>query len=296
VLVGSGRDLLIRSAATWLLLAGASGACTSNLPSSLDGKECDAESRCLSGFVCDSGSNRCVRPTELGATDGSSGAGSLDSRGEPDDLDIGHSEGRQVIQGDPIGSGATASGGARAGLTPDDRDGGAPIDAAQSGGGNDQTMPDGGEECSQALLYPDGDGDGVGLTSGAELRCAMPGWVSTPGDCRDDLSDVFLGQSRYFGMSYPEPSHADGVSFDFDCDGTEEPDPTNMTLAPVPDCRGLSVTCNEQGYLPVDPGRSGSGIDPRCGSNLLRQCVPSQLLGCVAEVLVLSDDARFRCR
>jgi len=286
---------LTRGVATWLFFVGASSACTSQLASNLDGKECDAELRCVSGFVCDGQHNRCVRPGEMSVLDGSSGAGAVESPGE--DLAVGHDEGPRVMSGDGAAPGAKAAGGAGGTeLAASARDGGAPPDAAQAAVGGATTSDAGMAACTPQLLYPDADGDGVGSTSGAELRCAVPDWVGTPGDCRDDLSDVFLGQSRYFSVSYPEPTHTDGISFDFDCDGTEVPDPTNLTLAPVPNCAGLSVTCNERGYLPVASGRNGPGIEPRCGSNLLRQCVPSQLLGCVAEDLILAEDARFRCR
>jgi hypothetical protein len=291
---------VVRSAAGWLFFAGASCACTSDLPSDLDGKACDRELRCASGFICDGASNRCVRPAELNASASSAaGSGALVSPNDPGDLEATNGEGRQVIRGDELGSGANPTGGSggNTGLGSNERDGGMPLDGAAASGGSGDAPPDGGNaECSQQLLYPDRDGDGVGLTSGAQLRCAAQDWVSVPGDCRDDLMDVFLGQSRYFGMSYPEPTHADGVSFDFDCNGIEEPDPTNLTLAPVPDCSGLPLTCNQKGFLPAVSGRSGSGIDPRCGSNLLRQCVVSQLVGCDSETLVLGEGDRFRCR
>jgi hypothetical protein len=35
--------------------------CQSSLPTSLDGKTCDAQGRCAAGYVCDPGTNLCVR-------------------------------------------------------------------------------------------------------------------------------------------------------------------------------------------------------------------------------------------
>src|SRR5450432_2750589 len=46
---------------SWLVAIMVS-ACQSSLTTSLDGKQCDASGRCASGYVCDPGSNLCIRP------------------------------------------------------------------------------------------------------------------------------------------------------------------------------------------------------------------------------------------
>jgi hypothetical protein len=264
------------------------GACTSNLELTLDGKQCQGEEQlCLAGYVCDSQSNLCVLPEQLGNAGGAAGSGE-GGRGSSS----GGGTGGNALYGSALDGGpASAPPDAAASPGPD---GGAEHDA---GGAleHDAAAGDAGTFCSPSTLYPDHDGDGVGLTSGASVRCPAPGWVSQPGDCRDDQERVYLGQQDSSAVPFPDPTKSQQLSFDFDCSGSEEPDPDNSPSGAPPDCAQL-VTCVGSGYLPAVPARAGAGIEPRCGSNLLRRCVSGALpLTCMAEDLALADELRFRC-
>lgn len=149
------------------------------------------------------------------------------------------------------------------------------------------------DACAPVTLYRDADGDELGDVSYTGLGCPSEGWVTEPGDCRDDLAEVHPGQQAYFSVPYPVPN---GVSFDYDCTNREDPDIENTTLAPVPTCAGqLGLRCEGAGYLPREPIRSGEGVDPRCGSNIRRSC-ESSALTCFAVDVSLDDSLRFRCK
>src|SRR5262245_37816794 len=49
------------AAATAVLSAALLGACESDLSSDLEGKKCDADGGCLTGYVCDEDTNTCIR-------------------------------------------------------------------------------------------------------------------------------------------------------------------------------------------------------------------------------------------
>lgn len=152
------------------------------------------------------------------------------------------------------------------------------------------------DACAPLALYRDNDGDELGDVSTSRMGCPSRGWVTEPGDCRDDLADVHPRQEVYSSLPYPDVTRLGGVSFDYDCSGGEEPDIGNLTLAPVPTCGGL-LTCEGAGYLPAEPIRTGEGIDPRCGSNVLRSCQLQSVLGaCFAVDDVIADSDRFRCK
>lgn len=98
------------------------------------------------------------------------------------------------------------------------------------------------------------------------------------GDCNDDDDRVSPEPTPndYQPSAYTAPSGSE--SFDYDCSGTEESDPTQLGAAP--DCSLLTLNCaGRRGYLPT--GRSGAGINPLCGSTTVRLCVAAAL-GCSA--------------
>ncbi len=152
-------------------------------------------------------------------------------------------------------------------------------------------------------FYRDRDRDGFGSTDDHVLACAPPpaddgAWVTLPGDCRDDLPEVkpFQADSpdppKYGGVGYADPVKPRGVSFDYDCSGDETADPTNQFGA-APTCPALATNCTGTGYLPATPARTGTGINPLCGSTTLRSCVV-QGLNCKEQIIEMSTP--FRCR
>jgi hypothetical protein len=288
----------MRKAIVWWCAACLLGACASELSASLDGKQCSTAGQCSSGFICEASSNLCVRTEQLGVVLDGVGSSAANDGGAGGALGSGGDRGLPLggLQGGAAGTGSAPGGlGGVSGLS---HDAGAASDAAISDGGAGAAANDGSDaSCQKQTLYQDRDGDGEGQTSQAEQLCPQPGWVSQPGDCRDDQPLVFTGQERYFAVPYPDPLRPQGVSFDFDCDGAETPDPSNQTLDAAPTCGGLGLlVCTGSGFLPATPARSGTSVDARCGSNMLRSCVVVNGIGCASQDVAVADDVRFRCR
>jgi hypothetical protein len=124
------------------------------------------------------------------------------------------------------------------------------------------------EACSPTLLHRDDDGDGYGgsITS---TGCTPDSghWVTVGGDCDDDNPQVNPGQTAYFSTGYVPPGQT-AVSFDYDCDGQE----TELGSAPKLDCQPSALACTGDGYIPASPARSGTGVDPYCGSDQDETC------------------------
>lgn len=188
---------------------------------------------------------------------------------------------------------------------------GAPFADAREAGGDspfdsDASVPgdvrDGGPSdivCTEPLVYyKDEDGDGFGKNAETTSSCTpLSGkWSSVGGDCRDDLPAVkpfragMPNPPAYSGTGYPANNQPAGVSFDYDCNGAEDADPTNAYGAD-PDCSGL-LNCNGAGYVAANPSRQGPGINPRCGSMTVKRCIGP--LPCTS---VLEDTSiPYRCR
>lgn len=144
------------------------------------------------------------------------------------------------------------------------------------------TTPDTGvadATCSEPVTYyRDEDGDGYGTNGSTSITCSFPGnkWSVLGGDCRDDLPSVkpFTAGSpsppAYSGTGYADTTKPQGLSFDYDCTGSEDADPDNPHGVD-PDCSKL-LNCTGVGYVPVNPMRMGTGINPRCGSTTLKRC------------------------
>ena len=157
---------------------------------------------------------------------------------------------------------------------------------ARDAGGNDLSMtPDTNDAaiadivCTEPIVYyKDEDGDGFGVDGMTTSSCTpLSGkWSAEGGDCRDDLATVrpykqgMPNPPAYSGVGYPANNLPQGVSFDYDCSGTEEADPTNAYGA-EPECGG-PLSCSGVGYIAANPSRQGPGIDPRCGSTTLKRC------------------------
>jgi hypothetical protein len=154
--------------------------------------------------------------------------------------------------------------------------------------------------CTEPVVYyKDEDGDGFGKNTDTASSCTpLSGkWSTIGGDCRDDLPAVKPFRSgapnppAYSGTGYPATNQPAGVSFDYDCNGTEDADPTNAYGAD-PDCSGL-LNCNGTGYIAADPSRQGPGINPRCGSTTLKKC-KTDGLNCSSDLIY--DTVPYRCR
>ena len=85
--------------------------------------------------------------------------------------------------------------------------------------------------CISGTWYADGDGDLYGRSSANIVGCkpasAPAGggaWVALGGDCNDDDADVHPGQTSFFGTPYMASNGE--LSFDYDCSGAEDGDPS----------------------------------------------------------------------
>jgi hypothetical protein len=197
-----------------------------------------------------------------------------------------------AIVGESLQDRSSSDGGLDAQREPDVTDGGAAGDVSDTSSDTACTM-----------YYRDKDRDGFGATDDHVLACAQPAsddagaWVVDPGDCRDDLNVVKPDPRStppafvYYGTGYAEPTKPLGVSFDYNCDGLETPDPSN-SFGAEPTCPALLTGCAGTGYLPATPSRTGNGIEPHCGSTTLKMCVV-QGLGCVTQTVATTA---FRCR
>jgi hypothetical protein len=168
---------------------------------------------------------------------------------------------------------------------PTGSDGTATQDAPGDSAGRDSSvLPDaaGGDVvCSEPITYyKDADGDGFGVSTETTITCTPPGihWSVLTGDCRDDLPNVkpysvnSPDPPLYSSVGYADMGKPQGVSFDYDCTGTEDADPNNAYAnIPEPDCAGL-LNCTGAGYMAVNPARTGNGINPQCGSTTVKRC------------------------
>jgi hypothetical protein len=149
--------------------------------------------------------------------------------------------------------------------------GGTLVSAGSSGAGG---------ACSPVAWFPDADGDDFGRSSAQISACAAPTsgangkWTSKGGDCNDDDPSVFPQQSGYESSGYAVGA---GVSFDYDCSGQEQPDPSQLGAAPA--CSGLALlNCAGSGF--VNTNRTGPGVNPLCGSKTLLTCAVKDALFC----------------
>ncbi|MBX3250887.1 MAG: putative metal-binding motif-containing protein [Myxococcales bacterium] len=101
-------------------------------------------------------------------------------------------------------------------------------------------------------FYRDVDGDGVGRNSDTRVGCTAPsGYVAAGGDCDDNNRNVFPGQTTFFA------SPRSNGSFDYDCDGVDEPRWTTVVNAPTtgglggyPSC-SCSLALDRSGWMPA---------------------------------------------
>jgi hypothetical protein len=190
-------------------------------------------------------------------------------------------------------AGAAGAGGHAGDVGPDaGSDDAGSDDSSVPEAGLDVDVPDVPIGCdTPVVFYPDADADGFGRDSAAVVACEPPLqglWTTKPGDCNDDNPDVHPEQTQYFSLGYVTTSG--GLSFDYDCSGSEQSDPSQYGGAPS--CGGLSLgNCSGQGY--VATSRTGPGLNALCGSLRMRKCQPD-LLVCGAETFDISQ--AHRCR
>ncbi|HEY6556800.1 MAG TPA: hypothetical protein VI072_05990 [Polyangiaceae bacterium] len=232
----------------------------------------------------------------VSAQDGSAGGGrggSGGSNGGSSGRDASESDGDTDASAGRGGSAGTGSGGSAGTLPeagPDTGDARADTSADAPFDAPTDTRP----TCDAPLEYfLDADHDTYGDDSTMLRACDPPSgdWVLRGGDCRDDLPKVNPDQDDYMPEGYETTQ---GVSFDYDCSGLEEPDPESFGAAPA-SCP-LLPPCNTQQYPPgyVPGPRSGLGVNALCGSQLLRGCVANGALGCAQQQTATT--AAKRCR
>jgi hypothetical protein len=147
------------------------------------------------------------------------------------------------------------------------------------------------DPCSTPVpWYIDSDRDGMGHETTQVIACPKPPggpWVRRFGDCDDGDARVFQGQTAYFGTPSPRGS------YDFDCSGTEEPNPGQ---ARVEGCGLLSLMLCDATSGYAAGTRSGPGVNAFCGSTTLVQCkeILLQFLVCGVSAQTIADEP-FRC-
>jgi hypothetical protein len=138
-------------------------------------------------------------------------------------------------------------------------------EAAQSDAPGNPALPR--DDGCNKLWYLDHDGDGYGAGP-AQLACQPPehDWVDRAGDCADADALVFPGQKAFFDKAY---LRADGVdSFDYDCSGTEQGNPSQALAPRCEMVRGPQ--CGAAGY--TETPRGAKGVNPFCGSFVMEVC------------------------
>jgi hypothetical protein len=105
--------------------------------------------------------------------------------------------------------------------------------------------------------YADGDGDGFGAGAKTGEACNAPAGSSLAlGDCLDSNDKVKPGQGSFFFTGYT--SAAGKLSYDYDCNGTEENEPTK----PVGDC----AVCKVGDYVKLSRTLPPPNANLYCGS------------------------------
>jgi hypothetical protein len=280
-------------AATAVVLAGLSCEPELSLEEALRNRHCEeGGASCVPGYVCGPESV-CVPEGSLngagagasiggepGAGSSSGGAasssgGAASSNAGSSNGGAGSSNGGAAGENDgatasppDAGAGAAGNGGLDAGVAPPDPPDASPADAG----------------CTPVRIFRDRDADGFGsiLPADQDFACAPPeGFVTVGGDCFDavpttiDRADrVHPGQEDFFITGYhPDPSVFSVVSFDYDCSGTEDPDPENdFGGNDAPDCGEFSVPCAARAGFELS-GRTGSDAHPLCGSEIIVTCI-----------------------
>jgi hypothetical protein len=212
--------------------------------------------------------------TGTGGTDGEGalGTGSRGSEGGASDAG-----GRSAASG---GKSSSSSGGANG-------------NGGRTGAGG--TMSSGG--CSASKWYADSDADQFGDDTQTTIACTPPAghWVLLGGDCNDGNADVHPATSSnpvaFHGSGYANTAGQE--SFDYDCSGNEDGDPSQQEIAA---CSGLTA-CDQgvQGYV-ARSDRAGASIDSYCGSTTTVTCSKLLNLLICGEASRATSQPPRRCR
>ncbi|MGZ3450172.1 MAG: MopE-related protein [Polyangiales bacterium] len=124
-----------------------------------------------------------------------------------------------------------------------------------------------------ATCYPDADGDGFGVKDGAITACSCPVGTTptvptdpTTTDCYDANKSVNPKDETFFTVSYcaaPSSSGCTKRSFDYDCNGVEEKQLTNVFSGGCSLLSGTACTSKE-GWKDSVPACGSSGTYIRC--------------------------------
>lgn len=216
-----------------------------------------------------------------GTGETSGGSGGVTSTAIPSDgSEGGATDGDATSGGSDAEAGATTAGGTTSTDTVTTSGG------SEAAGGSVST----GGTCS-TTYYRDADGDSWG---GPETSCTnATGWVARTGDCNDSNALVFPNQTLSFTEAYIA---ADGtLRFDYDCDGVEST--ASGKQISTGDCQTSSAgnACTGDGYLPVEPSRTGTQLNQTCGSTRYLVCARSQLV-CIGAIATDGSHEAISCK
>ena len=116
--------------------------------------------------------------------------------------------------------------------------------------------------------YADTDGDGYGAGAFTETCTVPAGRVTNASDCVDTNAAVHPLQAAYFGSGY---SVSGVTSFDYDCSGGEEGDPSQQKSI---GCNPCSTGYGAAAVMRVPNARCGSTVFNSCTAELTNVCMP----------------------
>jgi hypothetical protein len=229
-----------------------------------------------SGGTSSDGGRQGTGATDAGAggANGGSGAANDGGGGAADGGGSGTAGGGTAGTGGKLATGGTSSGGASGG---------------GAGGSPDCTNP--------TTWYLDADQDGYGSTATPPIVSCVPppGHFAKVGNDCNDSNDMVHPQLtppevQYFSKPYQTASGVD--SYDYDCSGHEEGDPSQQKAAAM--CPAASLgTCGGSGYLAVSTGNRVAA-NGYCGSKSFRTCMNVTAF-CTAQD-VMNYSVAYRCK
>jgi hypothetical protein len=137
--------------------------------------------------------------------------------------------------------------------------------AAGSGGDSSSGTGGTGGGCPQVNWYCDGDQDGYGDPNVSEIACDPPAggdakcpgpYLASENDCGPGDAAAHPDQMAFFGVPVLPP--APSPAFDYNCDGQEEKDPSQLYNG------GMNLNCGfNDCFSPTSP--RGFGPNAQCG-------------------------------